>query len=82
MNIVDTWLGCYERPTDALNDINTGLPGAYNTGNLTQWKKEQKGISPAAYNFMLSKVLSFSAGVGYDELRAPDPKSKKIEGIK
>jgi len=72
--ITDTWLGLYDRPTDALNDINSALSAKYNTGNLTQWKQEQKGLSPRAYNFMLQEVLSKRKKLGYDDLRMPDPK--------
>lgn len=76
MNIVDSWLEVYERPTDALNDINTELAAKYNTGNLTQWKKEQKGLTPRAYNFMLAQVLKYNKGkASYSDLRMPDPKN-------
>ena len=76
MNIVDSWLALYERPTDALNEINSELAAKYNTGNLTQWKKEQKGLTPRAYNFMLSNVLEGKRGkVAYSEIRMPDPKN-------
>lgn len=75
MNIVNTWLTLYDRPTDALNDINEALAGKYNTGNLTQWKKEQKGLTPRAYNFMLSKVLASDITANYSTIRMPDPKN-------
>ena len=75
MNIVDSWLTLFDRPTDALNTINEDLGSKFNTGNLTQWKKEQKGLTPKTYNYMLEKVLKSDINAEFDTLRMPDPKS-------
>ena len=75
MNITETWLRLYPRPTDALNDINEVLGTKYNTGNLTQWKQGKKGLTSQAYNFMLKAVLAKGEIVGYQGLRMPDPKN-------
>lgn len=73
MNIVHTWLETYDTPTDALNDINLELGTKFGTGSLTYWRKEQKGLTPIAYNFMLSRVVDEEL---FSQLRMPDPKSK------
>ena len=77
MNITDTWLSLFERPTDALANINESLGTKYNTGNLTQWKKEQKGLTSGAYNFMLKAVLDNNEAGNFERLRMPDPKKRQ-----
>ena len=74
---MNAWLDLFERPTDALIDINKSLSGKYTTSNLTQWKKEQKGLSPRAYNYMLKYILDGYEDPGYDELKIPDPRKGK-----
>jgi hypothetical protein len=72
MNIVHTWLETYKNPTTALDEINAALGTKFGTGSLTYWRKEEKGLTPQAFNFMLSRIVNNDQ---YRRLRMPDPKS-------
>ncbi len=74
-NIVDGWLELYERPTDALNDLNDHLGTKYDTGHLTRWTKEQAGLHATAINFMMRELVDKPT---YQMLRVPVRKVKKM----
>ncbi len=75
-NIVHSWLKLYDRPTDALNDLNEHLGTNYDTGHLTRWREEQAGLHATAINFMLKHLVDKRT---YQMLRVP---VRNIEGSK
>lgn len=76
MSIVNTWLATYDSPTEALGDINEQLGTKFGTGSLTYWRKEEKGLTPQVFNYMLYRVVDRRQ---YNKLRMPDPKNPQIK---